>query len=159
MGLISTPNRAALAGALLMAAFFGPGAALSQSYTYDALGRVTQVVSDHSTATHAYDAADNRSAYTSVTGQNHAPVAVADTLAAAVNTAVTFNPRTNDTDVDNDPLTITGATTPAHGTTSFVAGSVTYTPASSYSGSDSFSYTVSDGYGGTSSATVSVTVS
>ena len=37
-------------------------------------------------------------------------------------------------------------------------GSVTYTPASGFSGAESFTYTVSDGKGGSASGTVSVTV-
>ena len=41
---------------------------------------------------------------------------------------------------------------------SFTGTSVTYTPATNYTGSDSFTYTISDGQGGASVGTVSVTV-
>ena len=39
-----------------------------------------------------------------------------------------------------------------------VSGGLRYTPASGYSGADSFSYTISDGRGGTATAIVSLTV-
>jgi hypothetical protein len=90
---------------------------------------------------------------------NHAPVAVNDSAATAPNTAVTVNVLVNDSDPDNDLLTVTGASVPAHGTTVVNAGStVTYTPTAGYSGPDSFTYSVSDGSGGMASATVSITV-
>src|SRR5207249_3130981 len=45
-----------------------------------------------------------------------------------------------------------------HGTVTFTATGVSYTPAANYNGPDSFTYTIGDGNGGTASATVSVTV-
>src|SRR5207302_9073605 len=90
---------------------------------------------------------------------NHPPVANDDSASTSANTAVTVSVRANDTDPDNDLLTVTGASTPAHGSTVVNAGAtVTYTPAAGYSGPDSFTYTISDGNGGTASATVSITV-
>jgi hypothetical protein len=90
---------------------------------------------------------------------NHPPVANDDSATTSANTPVTVSVRANDTDPDNDLLTVTGASTPAHGSTVVNAGAtVTYTPASGYSGPDSFTYTISDGNGGTASATVSITV-
>ena len=66
----------------------------------------------------------------------------------------------NDSDPDSDPLTVTGATDPAHGAAVVNANNtITYTPTTGYSGPDSFTYTISDGRGGTASATVSITVS
>ncbi len=65
----------------------------------------------------------------------------------------------NDSDVDTgDVLSIASPGTPAHGTTSVVAGKIRYAPVANYNGDDSFVYTVSDGHGGTDTATVSVTV-
>jgi len=64
----------------------------------------------------------------------------------------------NDTDPENDTRTITSATQGAHGTTSVVAGVLTYTPTGNYNGSDTFTYTVSDGQGNSDTATVNVTV-
>ena len=91
---------------------------------------------------------------------NRPPVAVSNSATTAFNTAVTINVLANDSDPDGDPLTVTGATTPAHGTAMVNANNtITYTPATGYSGPDSFTYSISDGRGGTASATVSITVS
>jgi outer membrane protein OmpA-like peptidoglycan-associated protein len=64
----------------------------------------------------------------------------------------------NDSDPNNDVLTITAVSTPAHGTAVISAGGISYTPAAGYSGADSFTYTISDGRGGSASANVAVTV-
>ena len=63
-------------------------------------------------------------------------------------------------DADADPITAWANTNPAHGVLTGAAPDLTYTPATSYSGPDSFTFTASDGKGGTSApATVSITVS
>ena len=90
---------------------------------------------------------------------NGAPVANDDSASTTPNTPVTVSVLTNDTDPDNDLLTVTGASVPAHGTAVVNGGAtVTYTPTTGYSGPDSFTYDVSDGNGGTASATVSIAV-
>ena len=72
----------------------------------------------------------------------------------------TVNVLANDTDADGDILTVTSAGVPGHGSAVINAnGTITYTPASGYTGPDQFGYSISDGRGGTDSATVSVTVS
>ncbi|MBJ7358040.1 Ig-like domain-containing protein [Nocardioides sp.] len=60
----------------------------------------------------------------------------------------------NDTDAESDPITVTAASDPANGTTTFTATDVTYTPDPDFCGADSFTYTVNGG----DTATVSVTV-
>jgi hypothetical protein len=67
----------------------------------------------------------------------------------------------NDTDPDpGQVLHVTSVGSAAHGATSVAIGgnALTYAPAATYFGSDSFQYTISDGRGGTSTATVTVTV-
>ncbi|WP_027468745.1 retention module-containing protein, partial [Deefgea rivuli] len=65
----------------------------------------------------------------------------------------------NDTDPNGDPLTIIGVGAATNGTAVLNAdGSITYTPNTNYSGSDTFTYTVSDGRGGTATATVTIGV-
>lgn len=77
---------------------------------------------------------------------NDAPVAVGDSASTTVDTEVTITVLANDTDVDGDTLTVTGATTPSHGTVTInTDNTVTYSPATDYTGTDSFTYTVSDG--------------
>ena len=59
----------------------------------------------------------------------------------------------------NDPLTISNHTDPANGTLVIGAnGSFTYTPTSTFAGTDSFTYTISDGDGGFATATVIIHV-
>ncbi len=158
-GSASAVSGASLAVALLVGWAGAARAIPPTTYAYDGLGRITQVVMpDGSAITYQYDSAGNRVRQVRAMVVNHAPVANADTITTAYQTATTFDPRANDTDPENDALSITAVTTPSHGTATSTATSVTYTPASGYSGADSFSYTISDGHGNTATATVSVTV-
>ncbi|CAL4869726.1 hypothetical protein MMA231_04018 (plasmid) [Asticcacaulis sp. MM231] len=128
------------------------------SYGYDSLGRVVSVsYSDGSTVTFQYDAAGNRTQVARI-GLNRSPVANNDTVATGYGASFTIDPRTNDTDPDNNPLTVTAVSASAHGTTSYSAASVNYAPTAGYYGADSFTYTISDGQGGTATAAVNVTV-
>lgn len=89
-------------------------------------------------------------------GGGEPPVARDDTAALLCGTDVTVNVLANDTDADNDTLTVTAVSQPGHGTAALNAnGTVTYAPAAGYTGSDSFTYTVS---GGTDNVTGTVTV-
>jgi hypothetical protein len=56
-------------------------------------------------------------------------------------------------------LTVTGSTSPRHGTVTVAAdGSYVYAPTAGYSGADSFSYTATDSAGNSSTGTVELTV-
>ena len=136
-----------------------PSWAADTAYTYDALGRLAGVTySCGGSATYAYDAVGNRTT-TSATPNTCLPVAVGDTATTAANSPVTLDPRANDHDPSSYPLTIIAIGTARHGTALINSGiSITYTPITDYSGTDSFSYSISDGHGGTASATVTVTV-
>jgi YD repeat-containing protein len=128
------------------------------TYTYDARGRVTGVsYPDGGTVTYQYDPAGNRTQVVR-TSHNGSPTPSNDSASTAYMTAVSLDPRSNDSDPEGDPLTVTAVGSAGHGSTSFTGTSVTYTPASGFSGSDSFTYTVSDGNGGSASGTVNVTV-
>ncbi|MEU4687190.1 Ig-like domain-containing protein [Actinoplanes sp. NPDC023714] len=109
-----------------------------------------------------YTLADGRggtaTARITVTVANGVPVARDDTVTATSNAPVTIDVRANDTDPNDDPLTVTVDTPPAHGTARVVGGRVVYTPAAGYHGPDSFHYTVSDGRGGSAGATATITV-
>ncbi len=94
-----------------------------------------------------------------VTSINDVPTASADTVTTLKNQAVSVPVLSNDSDVDEDTLTVTGVTQPQHGSATITGGTaVQYTPADNYSGSDTFSYTVGDGNGGVAGATVTVTI-
>ena len=99
----------------------------------------------------------------SVTSVNDAPIARADAVTIAEDSAVTIDVLVNDSDVDDDAVTITVVGTPANGTATLVTeepatNRVRYTPNPDFAGHDSFSYTIGDGHGGTATATVGVTV-
>ncbi|MGS2741045.1 Ig-like domain-containing protein [Sinomicrobium sp. M5D2P17] len=81
----------------------------------------------------------------SVTAVNDAPVAVEDEIITDVNTPVTSNVLTNDSDPEGDALTASLVTAPVNGTVVLNAdGSLTYTPTTNYSGLDSLQYQVCD---------------
>ncbi len=94
-----------------------------------------------------------------VTVRNGAPDAADDSAATDTGTPVDIAVLGNDSDPNGDPLSVTGTTTPAHGSVSVGAGGVvTFTPDARWKGTDTFDYTVSDGDGGSATATVSVRV-
>jgi VCBS repeat-containing protein len=65
----------------------------------------------------------------------------------------------NDTDADADPLAAALMSGPSHGTLALNGdGSLSYTPAENYNGSDSFTYRVSDGTSESNVATVVITI-
>ena len=89
---------------------------------------------------------------------NPGPTATDDVATTNEDTPVTISVLANDTDPDGDPLTVTTATAP-NGTVVINAnGTITYTPAANFNGTDVITYTISDGQGGTSTATVTVTI-
>ncbi|MCP9480330.1 Ig-like domain-containing protein, partial [Shimia sp. CNT1-13L.2] len=111
-----------------------------------------------------------------VTGINDAPIAVDDSDSTDEDTAVTLAVLTNDSDPENDPITITmvdgqaiapGGSVVLSGSgatvTLNVNGTLTYDPSGAFDhladgapGADSFSYTISDPDGETDTATVSI---
>ena len=90
------------------------------------------------------------------TDANDAPVANDDSRTVAEDASATAFATLlgNDSDAESDPFAITGASDPAHGSTTFSAADVTYTPDADHCGSDSFTYSVTGG----DTATVSITV-
>ena len=88
---------------------------------------------------------------------NSNPVAQDQTLTTPYQTAriVTLSA----TDPDLDTLTYSVLAGPAHGALSGAPPNLTYTPASGYSGPDSFTFRASDGRGGLDTGLISITVS
>jgi len=90
---------------------------------------------------------------------NRGPLAVNDVLSVRSGAPATLvNVLANDSDPDNDPLTVTAVTMPANGSTAIAAGGINYTPRAGFVGTDAFGYTISDGSGATAQAIVTVTV-
>jgi hypothetical protein len=124
--------------------------ALSHSYARAGTYTVTVTVTDDDGGS-GFD-----TAVAIVTGGNSAPVAQAQTISTAEDTAKAIT--LSATDVDGDLLTYTIVSGPAHGTLSGTGANRTYTPAANYNGPDTFTFQADDGHGGTNSATVSITV-
>ncbi len=91
---------------------------------------------------------------------NDPPTAFDDSDTTNEDTCVDVNATTNDTDPDNDPLTVLNFTDPAHGSvTDQGNGVLRYCPDDNWcGGTDTFDYNVSDGNGGTDIGTVTITV-
>ena len=87
---------------------------------------------------------------------NRAPVVSAPGITTPENTP--FNGVITASDIDGDVLTFNIQVAPAHGTVILSNGTYVYTPATGYTGADSFIVTVSDGKGGIASVTIPVTV-
>ncbi|MES2657777.1 MAG: Ig-like domain-containing protein [Verrucomicrobiota bacterium] len=159
----------------------GTGSLVSQSITFNGTGTgnnrwipqiftfvanspiTTLAFRDQSAFTQALDMTlDNVRVTTGASPSNTAPVAVADSYSTNQNTALVV-PATgvlsNDTDAQSNPLTAVLNTGPSSGTVSLNPnGGFTYTPASGYSGPDSFTYRANDGLLNSNIATVTLTV-
>ncbi len=108
---------------------------------------------------------DSNTATVSITvnAVNDAPVATDDTYATDEDVKLTVAKAVgvlaNDTDIDSSSLTSVLVAGPAHGTLALSDdGSLTYTPAANWSGTDSFTYKATDGELDSNTATVSITV-
>ncbi len=93
---------------------------------------------------------------------NDDPVAQDDSATTTENTALNGSSvLSNDSDVDNDTLTVssTPVSDVSNGSLALYSdGTYNYTPNTDYSGSDSFIYLVNDGQGGTAQALVSIVI-
>ena len=99
-----------------------------------------------------------------VAGGNTPPVANNDAYSTNQDTPLNVSAPGvlgNDTDADNDPITVdTADTVTSQGGSVSVAtdGSFTYTPAGGFWGNDTFTYTATDGTDTSNAATVTITV-
>ena len=92
-------------------------------------------------------------------GVNQLPIAVDDAAQTDEDVAVIINVLANDSDPDNDPLSINGFTQPVHGNVVQSGdSSILYTPALNYFGLDSLTYTIQDPNGATATAKVRITI-
>jgi len=91
---------------------------------------------------------------------NAPPIAINDSFVVSENSLNNvFDVLQNDTDADNDPLTVDSIdTTGTLGTVTNNVNDVTYTPLAGFTGVDSFTYIATDGEDPSDSATVSIDV-
>lgn len=93
-----------------------------------------------------------------VTAINDTPTAKNDGASTEMDTAVTINVLSNDSDPDGEALSASLMTSPAHGVVLFNNNLAVYTPSNGFIGTDSFSYQATDAAGSAATATVSITV-
>jgi hypothetical protein len=120
---------------------------------YSGPGQFTYTVSDGTDT-------DTGTVSVAINAVNDPPVAVDDSGTTAEDTPLVIAAAAlvaNDTDVENDTLTVTAVTSGTGGTVALVAGNVTFTPTANFNGAASFTYTVDDG-DDTDEGTVDVTV-
>ncbi|MEL6421181.1 MAG: Ig-like domain-containing protein, partial [Pseudomonadota bacterium] len=147
------------------------------SYAYDPNGQF-ESLGDGDTASDSftYEITDGEGGFSTavanltITGVNDPPIAEDDTYTTPEDVPLTFDPRDNDTDPENDPLTVTevdgqpvtpgGPSVPVEGGTVTLNpdGTLTFDPTPDYFGTPSFTYTIADPDGLTSTATVDLTV-
>jgi cellulose biosynthesis protein BcsQ len=95
----------------------------------------------------------------SVTPTNDPPTARDDKIVTQEDTPATIDVLANDTDVDNELITISDVTQGRSGSVrKNDDGTLTYTPNANFSGTDSFTYTVTDKEGAKDTAVVKVEV-
>ncbi|MCO8272675.1 Ig-like domain-containing protein [Actinoplanes sp. TRM 88003] len=105
------------------------------------------------------DGADTDTATVVVTVGNATPTAADQSVHTAYDTAVRIDALTGANDPNGDTLTVFGFTTPAHGSVAKNAdGTLTYTPVTGWSGTDTFDFTIDDGRGGTDTKKITVVV-
>ena len=99
------------------------------------------------TATDPSNTSDSIFVDITITEVNETPEAVDDTGATDEDEAVAIDVLTNDTDPENDDLTVSLRNRPRNGSATVETdGAITYTPNPDYHGADTFTYTVSDGH-------------
>ncbi|MBI1729080.1 tandem-95 repeat protein [Candidatus Acetothermia bacterium] len=91
--------------------------------------------------------------------ENRPPNALPDTISTDEDTPVTVDVKANDSDPDNDVITVISLTQPNHGGAVLNANNTaTYAPDDNYHGSDTFTYTISDGHDGSDTAIVTIII-
>ncbi|MEL6870875.1 MAG: Ig-like domain-containing protein [Pseudomonadota bacterium] len=132
----------------------------AENYFYDDLGRLTEVVlDDGTTIKYEYDPAGNRTEVETIIGAppNDPPTANTDSATTNEDQAITISPIANDTDPQNQILSLSSVGPGSKGSTAISGNNVVYTPNANATGADSFVYEVSDGQfesGGTVNVTI-----
>src|SRR5919106_787174 len=90
------------------------------------------------------------------TSSNSAPVANNQAVITTKNNAIAIT--LTATDANNDPLSYSIVTNPAHGTLTGTAPNLNYNPDTDYVGTDSFTFKANDGTVDSNTATVSITI-
>jgi len=89
---------------------------------------------------------------------NEAPTAVADTVKTFTGMTIPIDVLVNDTDSEDDGLTITEVAVPNNGTATIENGQIVYTPSTTFVGNEVFEYTIMDSTGNEAVGIVTVVV-
>jgi hypothetical protein len=95
---------------------------------------------------------------TAPAGENHDPVALADTFSLPEGGSALVSVLANDHDADGDTLTLRSLGTAAHGIAARDGDRLRYTAPAGWSGPVAIEYVAADGHGGTDTGTVTVHV-
>lgn len=139
------------------------GAKYQPTLNFNGPAQLTMLTNDLGNTGVSGPQSDSNTVTITVTPVNDNPVAVDDTFSVqedSVDNALTVLVNDDSVADPTDVLTVASVTLPMHGTARVAAGggTVLYSPARDFTGTDSFTYTVSDGQGGTASAIVTLTV-
>ncbi len=99
---------------------------------------------------------DSDAATVSITVTNQIPAANSKSVSTSYDTPLAIT--LAGSDPEETALTYSVVDSPTNGTLSGTAPDLTYTPASGYTGEDSFTFTVNDGFDDSAAATVSISV-
>jgi len=130
----------------------GGNITFTPSANYNGPASFTYTISDGNGGT------DSATVNITVNPVNDAPVANDDIQSGTIDSAITINVLTNDTDIDGDTLAVIAVTQGVNGTVSGNGTTVTYTPNTGFIGTDTFTYTISDGNGGTDTGSITVNI-
>ena len=127
--------------------------------TYSADGDFNGTATFDYTVIDSNGATDTATVTINITPMNDPPLAEND-KATIIEDAdpVSISVLSNDTDTEDDTLSISSVSAPAHGTATISGTTVIYDSDLDYYGADSFTYTVSDGNGGSATASVAITI-
>ena len=131
-----------------------PAGAGTITYGYDALGRVVSATfSNGVVATYQYDAAGNRTLFSTTAAPAPAPVA------GAVSATVAYNSANNSitSKLSGGAATSVAPSPAPHGAVTVSGLNFLYAPTNGYFGADNFTYTASNSGGTSAPATVSIT--
>jgi hypothetical protein len=125
------------------------------SFTYTPQSNFRGTDSFTYTASDGDETSEEATVTITVNSVDDPPVAADDSSAVTEDSGSNaLNVRGNDSDLEDDPITVQSASDPDHGSTTLSGNDVNYAPDANYCGSDSFTYTLNGG----DSATVSVSV-
>ena len=143
------------------------GSTVPAGITFDAATGLVSVVAGTPAGTYSFEyqicealnPANCQVATATVTVVNPGPVAVDDATTVVRGQSVVIAVLANDSEPGGEMLTVTTATAPANGSVVInTDGTITYTPNTSFVGTDSFTYTICDPARQCTSANVSVIV-